>query len=122
MRFSPNAVVAKSGQDWKIHVFFAASMIGGVLMLCGLRIHTNAGFLVCMLSGVLLELGSLAAVCLAVRCPRCGARWFWMAVSSQKSDQWLKWLYAQSECPKCGYDAGAPVVDGESSDACSGDD
>ena len=45
--------------------------------------------------------GTLAA-CISIRCPTCGSRWFWRAMSTQPSGNWLNWLVAQKGCPKCG--------------------
>ena len=41
---------------------------------------------------------------LAVRCPSCRDPWFWRAMSRYPHKQWLSWLLAQENCPKCGYD------------------
>jgi DNA-directed RNA polymerase subunit RPC12/RpoP len=53
--------------------------------------------------GIGLGLGAGLITCLAVRCPRCSARWLWMAVSEQSHTRYLKWLAELNACPRCGY-------------------
>ena len=53
--------------------------------------------------GIGLDLGAFFITCLAVRCPRCSARWLWRAVSEQSHTRFLKWLAEQTACPQCGY-------------------
>lgn len=59
-----------------------------------------------VLVSVIFGLGALVFGSLAVRCPDCGARWVWIAISERDHNEWLPWLLTLAACPKCGY--GAP--------------
>jgi len=57
---------------------------------------------------LLLILISLAAqmmagvfACISIRCPKCGLRWVWHAVSNKDMNQWIPWVLSFEECPKC---------------------
>jgi hypothetical protein len=96
-----HSIFTKSGQIWKIVTGWVGVFSGGLALMGGLQ---GEGSPVIAIGGILLGLGSFAAMCLSVRCRRCGTRWLWMAVSNQKHVQWWKWLVAQTVCPNCGDD------------------
>lgn len=56
-------------------------------------------------AAVLLAFAAWLWAVLAVRCPSCGARLFWRAISEHGIVDWLTWLESLSSCPDCG-DAG----------------
>ena len=96
------SVVPKSGQAWKVVSWLVGILGAGAVLLWGFQSSTDVGSMVGVLGGALLGLVSLAAMCLSVRCNHCGARWVWMAISTQKVFQWWTWLMSQTVCPKCG--------------------
>ena len=105
MTVSGESLMAKSHQAWKLHAMVAAMVASGALMaFAGWKIDglTPDQFAFYMLSGVILGLGSMAVACLSIRCPNCGDRWLWRAVSKRDSGIWLAWLESQKSCPACG--------------------
>ena len=99
-----NSIVARTGQAWKFWLGFIWQALGAIAMWGGLQWHPVPW----------LVLGGLATTILAtifqwsaIRCRRCGARWLWMAVRTQKASMWFRWLRQQAKCPRCGYDGGA---------------
>jgi hypothetical protein len=40
---------------------------------------------------------------LLIRCPQCGYRFYWHAISKIKQSKWLKWLLELNECPQCKF-------------------
>src|SRR4051812_6626365 len=91
-------------QVWKLWVMYVGAFIAIPLMaatewfkgsLPG-RYHA-----LLMLCGGLLALGSLAFPCIAIKCPVCGARWFWLAVNGKRAGRGVRWLFAQTACPVC---------------------
>lgn len=98
-----DSAVRKSSQGWKLVAGLAGTFAGGFLLfLIGLP-QENA---LAAIGGIVLGLGSFFAMCLSIHCPRCGARWMWIAVSKQQHLGLWNWLCAQKVCPKCGYDPG----------------
>ena len=96
------SVLARSGQLWKVIGGVSAILIGGTALVYGIASDTaDGGGLLWIFAGMFLVFGGLAFACLAVRCPKCGARWVWMAVSQQSSSNYGVWLVALSECPRC---------------------
>jgi predicted RNA-binding Zn-ribbon protein involved in translation (DUF1610 family) len=46
-----------------------------------------------------------AWLCLAIRCPNCGARILWQAFSQNAFGNWYLWLIRLTRCPTCGFEA-----------------
>jgi hypothetical protein len=110
-----NSVISRTGQTWKVCVAFAAMLVaGGGMVYAQWRIHSLSAeqFLLTMLGSVALAFTGLAFAFLFVRCPRCRARWFWMAVRTQPSATWLTWLTTLPRCPTCAHgEASDPFVE-----------
>jgi DNA-directed RNA polymerase subunit RPC12/RpoP len=104
-----------AAQRWKLWLAFAAVVVSGALMWfdawfsSALKLQRYAPTLI----GTGLGLVALVAACLAVRCPSCGKRLLWHALSTMPSHAWLEWLLSETTCPRCGYSsAGAAVRSG----------
>jgi len=54
--------------------------------------------------GIAVGISSFILLCASIRCPQCGARWMWLAVSKKKSDIWQQWLLGLNKCPVCELD------------------
>ncbi len=63
---------------------------------------TPAYFLSISLVAICLAAGGFTFACLAIKCDKCGLKWFWRAVSTQHSREWGLWLANLTECPGCG--------------------
>ena len=101
MPFTPKSIVTKTRQAWKLYLSSVVLIVSGITMFKGFRgehpAYGAGGMLVCLLS--------IIPTWFSIRCPKCRAPWVWMAVSTQKHDQWGNWLFSLKVCPKCGYDA-----------------
>lgn len=53
--------------------------------------------------GVLIGVSCIVFSCISIRCPVCGARWFWLAVSRKHGVGGIDWFLSQQVCPVCGY-------------------
>lgn len=51
---------------------------------------------------LILTLSALAAAFLTIRCPHCGLRLVFYAMSHKGAGEWLQWLLEVRTCPKCG--------------------
>ena len=98
----PNSIVPKSRQGWKLALGVAAIYLVGATLWWG--IHRQKGEF--ELAGLLGFVLVIIAVPLSISCRQCGARWLWIAVKTQRHNQWWYWLLAQTVCPKCGCDPG----------------
>jgi len=99
------SVIAQTGQVWKTYVGLAGATLGVVAtILIGITQHRPAtqdiGSFIGRRIGVVITFASTLYLCLAVRCPKCGARWVWMALLKWHSPRWLRSL---SSCPKCHF-------------------
>ena len=82
------------------------ALLGGGAVAASRAMSSSQGnaWLLVDLAGIVVGLlGGLVFPSLSIRCPRCRVRWFWMAISSQKHDEWFSWLFAAEACPECGY-------------------
>jgi len=90
-----------SSQAWKLHATTAT-------LLVSLGIMVSAVFSGLYLFFVGLALGTVGMVLcnLAIRCPQCGAHWYWRLFKAHGYGTkigWARELIRQTECPSCSY-------------------
>ena len=93
----------KSGQIWKFYLAAVVTLVGGALIWIGQSRLDAAGdsALVLMLVGAGMGVVGMVWSAVAVKCPKCGTRLLWRAVSEQSSGNWLTWLLHLDRCPSC---------------------
>lgn len=91
-----------AGQWWKLQVTIGAIVVGFVLMLLGIISlqKERIGFLFVVI-GLAVGISAFVFACLAIRCPSCGARWFWRAVRNQRAGDWFLSLLRIEKCDVC---------------------
>jgi hypothetical protein len=102
-----NSIIKKTNQWWKLMLAFGLMVAGGLLVGWLANVpdlgEVQSGFQLLLL-GFLFTGAGLVFPCVAIRCPNCGARWFWQGISGKGANQWLAWLLGRSVCPTCEYD------------------
>ncbi|MDB6045684.1 MAG: hypothetical protein JWM63_4235 [Gammaproteobacteria bacterium] len=99
-----DTVIKKSGQLWKGIASGALVILGflaaffGVLTLSGTQLTSSFAL---VLVGIVLASIGLAFACVAIRCPKCGAKWVWLAMKDHPAGAWIAWLMSQARCPTC---------------------
>jgi hypothetical protein len=96
--------VSSSGQSWKVYLPMVAELIG-VAMIIFEVVRLKQGHDMrpaVFLTGMAIGIAAFVFPCLAVRCPNCGLRLYWYAVSKTGSDEWFKWVSSLTRCPECG--------------------
>ena len=99
-----NSIVKKTRQMWKLNLSFILLLLGSASVFWGIRTaetKTNYLTVILIIGGLIISLSSLIFVIVSVRCPNCKAPWFWQGISGQSPSNWLIWLLARTECPKC---------------------
>ncbi len=100
------SLISSSGQLWKLYLSLILSISGGVLLLvAGMNaeeLTPESSFLLVFGALSLMVIGLLGGG-LSVRCPKCGAKLLWKAISEAPASRWLHWLVTLSQCPVCGY-------------------
>ncbi len=91
--------MAATGQMWKLHMGTAAYAVGFVLMVWGATHGMDYQFIA---AGVVTGALGTAFCSIAVRCPKCGARWYWTALRHAQPG-FARRLGQQSQCASCGY-------------------
>jgi hypothetical protein len=95
--------IKRSGQLWKLGLFFACPLVALCLMVVGFRTfpaHEQLAVIM-ILSGVLLGILGLVWASLTITCHQCKTRLFWLALKSQPQSNWMAWLLSFERCPKC---------------------
>ncbi len=91
-----NSAVNNSGQTWKLAIAILALLIGSIapaFPATGMSWTT----------GTIIAVAGYAFGVLLIRCPKCGARWFWDALMRPEI---YKAVLAGPDCPKCDQPAG----------------
>lgn len=96
-----SSVVARTGQMWKV-------VLGGAALLTGSFAPLLSTSGLSWTSGTVLAIVGYAFVCLAVRCPRCGSRWFWQAALDASV---YGRVFRRAVCPACEHDYAAQTAD-----------
>lgn len=100
---SPQSIIKKTGQAWKLYVFAILLVVGFICTFWG-QAHTQDVYGGAVLGiGLFAGLTSLIFPAVAVRCPSCGARWFWLAISEIHKDHWLNTILNFTACPRCNF-------------------
>jgi hypothetical protein len=100
------SILKRSGQWWKALASLGAMGVGLLAFFVGLHLEGETTPLYSLsglvtLIGLLVGLSGIGFALTSIRCPSCGARWVWLAVSQHSPDGWLGWLLDQSNCPVC---------------------
>jgi predicted RNA-binding Zn-ribbon protein involved in translation (DUF1610 family) len=100
------SLVGSSNQVWKLCLSLSLVFLGAVpLVLAFVNIEQltpEKGFLL-VFGGLFLMGTGLLAGTLLVKCPNCGAKLLWKALSAAPASRWFTWLLTLSTCPVCGY-------------------
>jgi hypothetical protein len=102
---SRNSILYRTGQAWKLRSLLGA-YVAAVMAFADQWLRDSRWFLPVMCLATLVAAVSLAIPWWGIKCPTCGARWFWLAISKRHAEGWKHWLSSQSTCPVCGYNGG----------------
>lgn len=95
-------LIARTGQVWKLWLSMLLTYGGSALLFMALWEFSEPSSVYLIGIGVVLCLLGLVIPSLAIRCPSCGARWYWNAISRRDHKRWFEGL-SMSRCPQCGY-------------------
>jgi len=92
-------------QQWKL--WLAAAAVAGVATAYFLPEGATAALslrpVMLKLVATAIGLGVMFVAWTSVRCPNCGLRLVWHAMSTNSANDWLRRLLDAKSCPKCGY-------------------
>lgn len=89
-----------TGQLWNFYLSQLATVVSGVTLYLGHHIDRMDAVLV----GMGMAFAVLVTAALGIRCPKCGSKWFWHAISTQNAGSWYWWLLQETKCPQCEHD------------------
>ena len=88
-------ILEKSGQQWKVYVGTLLMLTGVALAAFAPSLEIGAGWqLLTLVGGLTLGLGAGVWQVYSIRCPRCAARWLWLAVTQETAGVLLSGLWA----------------------------
>src|SRR6266496_1370980 len=104
------SLLASSRQLWKLYLSLILVISGALLVFLAVvdmeKLSPGSIFLLLFAGFSLAAIGFLAGS-LFVKCPKCGAKLLWKALSEAPASRWLHWLLTICQCPVCNYDSGA---------------
>ena len=96
----------RTKQAWKFWAVPMGILVSGALIV-GAQWYKESipdrWYLIALYSGILVGAFSIVCPAAAIRCPSCGSRWFWLAISRNDGATWYERLMTQSACSTCGY-------------------
>jgi hypothetical protein len=98
-----DSILYKTGQAWKFWFMPFGVAVGIIPFLEAEQIKDsgqNHLFIVFLLLSICIEIISLVLPATMIRCPRCGARWYWLAIARQNNGSWYDRLFSRN-CPIC---------------------
>lgn len=101
------SILYSTGQIWKYRVGY----IGGIIALALFGIQwfrdsmPGPWYIGMDIAGTGAVLATLIFPMIAVKCPKCGARWEWIAVNKKHGAKGFGWVVRQTSCPVCGTSA-----------------
>jgi hypothetical protein len=102
-------VISKTGQAWKIKALNVSTVLAIASIIYGqanIETLSTDSFGLFFVGGVVVGLFSFLFACISIKCPNCGKKWFWSAVSGKDKNGWWFWLNSLESCPKCGEPKG----------------
>jgi hypothetical protein len=97
----------RTGQISTLSAGITVTLIGGMLtfgsLISAFRPEEPVVFITFVLAGLTLVFAGSAWLCFRIKCPQCGARIFWQAVSGNSVGEWDRDLWGTA-CPSCGYE------------------
>jgi hypothetical protein len=98
-----SSVIKRTGQWWKVLLALWGGLAFGAAAFVAARVIQPVGWSGPLtLSGSLAGVGCFAFLCWSIRCPRCGARWYWLSVSDSAAKGWDRHVLLRPTCPACG--------------------
>jgi hypothetical protein len=99
------SALQRSGQTWKFWIISVGVLIGFVVIVFANLFRNELPdrlFPIEMIFASFVIAFTFCFTALSIRCPRCQARWYWLAISKGESTTWLDRI-TLSTCPICGY-------------------
>ena len=96
-----NSVIKKTGQWWKMLLFYFGTVCGGLMIFYGVTWMEQEGAMTWVLIGMPLFVVSFIFGIVAIRCPECKARWMWRLFHNKEHKWGLPWLLGRDDCPIC---------------------
>lgn len=107
-----NWIISQTGQGSKILIGSGLLAVGGLVNVVAVlysgsqSFDASAWLARLQLPAAVVALLGVAYLCISVRCPRCGAKWIWMAISGRLSSSSTTSLLDLQACPRCEFPSG----------------
>jgi len=97
-----DSLIKKSGQMWKVYIFFISVLSAGVAFLTILYNESISLYLMFILVSI-VTIGSLCMLycILSIRCPYCDFHLPQYYLSKEEYSLWLIKLLTSKKCPNC---------------------
>ena len=100
---SERTILQRSGQQWKLYSGTLLIITGVATTARAPNVEPASLSLPLIVGGLALSFVSAAWMVRSVRCPRCSARWLWLAATQDSAGRLLSGQFAPTECSVCRY-------------------
>ncbi len=98
------SILYSTGQIWKYRVMSLGVVIAVALVFGAQWFKeslSGSWYLGLTMAGMVVSLSSLAFPLVSVVCPKCGARWGWLAANRKRGTKGYRWVARLTLCPVC---------------------
>ena len=94
--------LSRTHQRWKLRTALVIASVGTLTILGGWSGAFASRQIPLLIFGAACGLIGLGLASIGIKCPMCGSRLFWRALSEQSAPSAYSWLTTLNRCPKCG--------------------
>jgi predicted RNA-binding Zn-ribbon protein involved in translation (DUF1610 family) len=107
-----DSLIAKSGQLTSFGLGLISVVAGTFVMMVAPRLHDAIPVYVGYPLGVLMAIGGTVFLATRIRCPQCGSRIVWDALTHRPASSAQYDALVSANCHRCGYGGGNGVGGG----------
>jgi len=97
------SILYRTHQAWKYNASLVIGSLGSIIAIGSFYYYAcpKWHFIYLMIAGIFIITGFIIA--LRIKCPKCGALWYWLALKTPIGNKGLEKLRSQKNCPTCGF-------------------
>jgi hypothetical protein len=100
-----DSLLYHTGQAWKYWMHIWSTLVGVFLAFLAIwfgGVSPTGYYMLLLLAGLTITVIGIVFAVFSIKCPNCGARWYWSAVTKKHEIGGINWFLTLKACPVCG--------------------